>query len=191
MATLATTQIDAARVVTRDLLSELPTRWRHTAAVAARAAELSTTVEAPDRDLLIAAAWLHDIGYSPALHETGFHALDGARYLERHGWPRRVCGLVAHHSGAWFVARALGLQAELGRFTHELSAVSDALAYADQTVGPSGQRLPIRQRMTEAVGRHGSGSAQARVHGPRRAHLLAVANRVEQRLLRTRPAVIS
>jgi putative nucleotidyltransferase with HDIG domain len=188
MATLATTQIDAARVVARDLLGELPTRWRHTKGVAERAEELSATVSAPDRDLLIAAAWLHDIGYSPALHETGFHALDGALYLERHGWSRRVCALVAHHSGAWFVARALGLPAALGRFTRELSAVSDALAYADQTVGPTGQRLPIRQRMAEAVGRHGSGSAQAQVHVPRRAHLLAVANRVEQRLLRARPA---
>jgi putative nucleotidyltransferase with HDIG domain len=188
MVTLAPTQIGAARAVARDLLSDLPTRWRHTATVAARAAELSATVAPTDRDLLIAAAWLHDIGYSPALYESGFHALDGALYLERHGWPRRVCGLVAHHSGARFVARALGLQAALGRFTHELSAVSDALAYADQTVGPTGARLPIRQRMAEAVGRHGSGSAQARVHGPRRAHLLAAANRVERRLLRAQPA---
>jgi putative nucleotidyltransferase with HDIG domain len=187
MATLVTTPVDAARAVAREQLFDLPTRWRHTAAVAARAAELSVTVAATERDLLIAAAWLHDIGYSPALHETGFHALDGALYLERHGWPQRVCSLVAHHSGAWFVARALGLQAALAGFTRELSAVSDALAYADQTVGPNGRRLPIRQRLAEAVARHGSGSAQAQVHGPRRAHLLAVAARVEQRLRTARP----
>jgi hypothetical protein len=31
----------------------------------------------------VAAAWLHDIGYAPAIAEsgTGFHPLDGARYL--------------------------------------------------------------------------------------------------------------
>jgi putative nucleotidyltransferase with HDIG domain len=185
MATLATTQVDAARTLSRELLRDLPERWWHTTSVAARAAELSVTVPPTDRDILIAAAWLHDVGYSPALHETGFHALDGARYLERHGWSPRVCALVAHHSGAWFVAGALGLQQALGGFTRELSAVADALAYADQTVGPTGQRLPIGQRMAEAVGRHGSGSAQARVHGARRAHLLAAANRVEQRLRRT------
>jgi putative nucleotidyltransferase with HDIG domain len=188
MATLVSTQIGTARMVARDLLSELPDRWRHTVAVAARAVELSVTVPSTDRELLIAAAWLHDIGYSPDLHESGFHPLDGARHLERHGWPRRVCGLVAHHSGAWFVAGALGLRVALGEFPRELSAVADALAYADQTTGPAGERLPIRQRMAEAVGRHGSGSAQAQVHGTRRANLLAVARRVEQRLVQVRRA---
>jgi hypothetical protein len=182
MTQLATTQVATAQAVARDLLSDLPDRLRHTAAVAARAAELSVTVAATDRDQLVAAAWLHDIGYSPDLHETGFHPLDGARYLHRHRWSRRICGLVAHHSGAWFVARALGLQVALGDFPRELSAVTDALAYADQTVGPTGQRLPIRQRMAEAVGRHGPGSAQARVHIVRRAQLIAAANRVERRL---------
>jgi HD superfamily phosphodiesterase len=32
-------------------------------------------------DLLEAAAWLHDIGYSPEIAVSGFHPLDGARYL--------------------------------------------------------------------------------------------------------------
>jgi len=136
-------QVGAARAVAHELLSRLPNRWRHTAAVADRAAELAVTVDATDRDLL-----------------------------------------VAHHSGAWFVARAMGLQMFLSRSTRELSAVSDALAYADQTVGPAGERLPIRQRMAEAVRRHGSGSAQAQVHEPRRAYVLSAATRVEQRLLR-------
>jgi putative nucleotidyltransferase with HDIG domain len=172
--------------VAHELLSPLPKRWRHTASVADRALELAVTVAPSDRDVLVAAAWLHDIGYNSALHETGFHALDGALYLERRGWPRRICRLVAHHSGAWFLARAMGLQAVLSRFTHELSPVSDALAYADQTTGPGGERLPIRQRMAEAVRRHGSGSAQAQAHGPRQAHLLSVAARVEQRLLHAR-----
>ena len=30
---------------------------------------------------MTAAAWLHDIGYAPAVDDTGFHPLDGARYL--------------------------------------------------------------------------------------------------------------
>jgi hypothetical protein len=72
------------------------------------------------------------------------------------------------------------------RFAQELSPVSDALAYADQTVGPRGQRLPIRQRIAEAVRRHGSGSAQARVVEARQVYLLSVADRVERRLARAR-----
>jgi len=41
-------------------------------------------------DTLVCADWLHDIGYAPALVATGFHPLDGARFLEsvglRVGW---------------------------------------------------------------------------------------------------------
>lgn len=43
-----------------------------------------------DRDLLVAAAWLHDIGYAPELRDTGFHPLDGARHLEALGAPARA-----------------------------------------------------------------------------------------------------
>ncbi|MEU5430196.1 HD domain-containing protein [Streptomyces olivoreticuli] len=34
-----------------------------------------------DAELLEAAAVLHDVGYAPDLAQTGFHSLDGARYL--------------------------------------------------------------------------------------------------------------
>lgn len=51
-----------------------------------RAAELAVTVPADDRSILIAAAWLHDIGYAPGIQETGFHPLDGGLYLRRAGW---------------------------------------------------------------------------------------------------------
>jgi len=52
-----------------------------------------------DADLLEAAAWLHDIGYAPALAVPGLHALDGARYLRdaQHA-DAMLCRLVAHHS---------------------------------------------------------------------------------------------
>jgi hypothetical protein len=32
-------------------------------------------------DDLVAAAWLHDIGYAPELAKTGFHPLDGSAAL--------------------------------------------------------------------------------------------------------------
>ena len=49
-----------------------------------------------DADLLEAAAWLHDIGYAPSLVATGFHPLDGARYLRdtQHA-DAMLCRLVA------------------------------------------------------------------------------------------------
>ena len=68
--------IAKARALAKKLLrKELPERWLHTQGVATRAAELATTVAPEDRSVLIAAAWLHDIGYAPALRDTGFHPL--------------------------------------------------------------------------------------------------------------------
>ncbi len=89
-----------AASLAESLLPPLGNRWLHTQAVAERAREASPAVPAADRDLLVAAAWFHDIGYAPELRITGFHPLDGARQLERLGAPRRLVCLVAHHSGA-------------------------------------------------------------------------------------------
>ena len=51
----------------RGLLQEpLPRRWAHVQGVAARARGLAPILGV-DADLLEAAAWLHDIGYAPAL----------------------------------------------------------------------------------------------------------------------------
>ena len=172
----------AARTVAALVLMDLPERWRHTVGVVRRAGELAATVSHTDRPVLLAAAWLHDIGYGTAAYETGFHPLDGARYLDRDGWPARITGLVAHHSGADFVARRRGLADELGRYVEEVSAVADALTYADQTIGPRGDPVTIQARLAEALTRHGPDSDQAGVDTARRSYLLAVAARVEARL---------
>ena len=74
-----------AEPLARALLQEpLPRRWAHVRGVAARARGLASVLGA-DADLLEAAAWLHDIGYTPGLAATGLHALDGARYLRDAG----------------------------------------------------------------------------------------------------------
>jgi putative nucleotidyltransferase with HDIG domain len=156
-------------------------RWQHTIGVAARAAELADAVAFPDRELLVAAAWLHDIGYARSVHDSGFHPLDGARFLDREGWPPRICALVAHHSGARFVAQANGHAEALSQFVFERSPVSDALTYADQTVGPHGQSLPMEERLADMLRRHGPDSAQARVQRHREPYLRAVAVRVLSR----------
>jgi putative nucleotidyltransferase with HDIG domain len=176
--------VTAARDAAESLLSGLPDRWHHTIGVAARAGQLTGTVPEADRDLLVAAAWLHDIGYGEAAMDTGFHPLDGARLLEREGWPRRIACLVAHHSGATFVAAARGMSGALRQFPQEFSPVSDALTYADQTTGPTGQPMPMAERMADMLRRHGPDSANARAHPLRERYLRAVADRVEARLSR-------
>jgi len=99
---------------------------------------------------------------SPALVHSGFHSLDGARYLLRQGWPVRICALVAHHSGAGFLAADAQIVRELATFEQEDSSVTDALAYADQTVGPTGERLTLMERFDESLHRYGPTEADAR-----------------------------
>ena len=60
-------------------------------------------------DPVVAAAWLHDVGYSPALQDTGLHALDGAVFLAGRGVEPLVVSLVAFHTGAEFEAEERGL----------------------------------------------------------------------------------
>jgi hypothetical protein len=91
---------------------------------------------------------------------------------------------VAHHSGAWLMAREWGLAGELAAYPDEASAVSDALTYADQTTGFRGERLSIEARIADMLRRHGPGSPNARAHRLRGPLLLAAAGRVERRLRR-------
>ena len=102
-----------ARLEAERRLSPLGDRWAHTQGVVDRARALASTVPPADSELLIAAAYLHDIGYAPDVEDTGFHPLDGARWLRAQGQERLAC-LVAYHSGAWFEARARGLRRRAG-----------------------------------------------------------------------------
>lgn len=53
---------------------------------------------AAERVVLVAATWLHDMGYAPSIHTTWFHPLDGAKHLNVTAGPPG--SLVAHRSGA-------------------------------------------------------------------------------------------
>jgi putative nucleotidyltransferase with HDIG domain len=144
----------AAERLAERFVAPLGRRWRHVQAVAARATELAAALPGSEREHLIAAAWLHDIGYSPDIGSTGLHPLDGARYLRDEGWPERVVRLVAHHSGARFEAAERGLTEELSEFPFEDSPLLDALALADLTTGPAGERLTYDRRISEILSRY-------------------------------------
>ncbi len=100
--------------LSESLLSDpLPRRWAHSLGVAKRARFLGP-IMGHDAELLEAAAILHDIGYSPAIATTGFHPLDGARFLrDQEEADDRVTWLVAHHSCALLEAEERGLSGEL------------------------------------------------------------------------------
>ncbi len=178
--------VNARRLAKKLLRKKSPERWRHTQGVAKRAEELVPAVPQKDGPVLIAAAWLHDIGYAPALQDTGFHPLDGGLYLRRKGWDERLVNLVVHHSGARFVPGERGFDSKMTQFDFEDSPVSDALTYADQTVGPHGRRMTVPYRIAEAITRHGPDSPNARARVDRVPYLLAAADRVELRLEQAR-----
>ncbi|AEV83175.1 2', 3'-cyclic nucleotide 2'-phosphodiesterase [Actinoplanes sp. SE50] len=171
----------AARLLAESLLGGMGDRWLHTRGVAGRAAELAGPLGV-DADLVTAAAWLHDIGYAEPTVVTGFHPLDGADHLTRNGWPVRVAGLVAYHSGARFVAAARGLSGSLAAYPDERTVLADALTYADQTVGPSGLRVDPAARYAEVLLRHGPCSLNALVDPERGPYLRGIAGRIEHLL---------
>jgi putative nucleotidyltransferase with HDIG domain len=136
------------------LLAGCGDRWRHVRAVAATASQVGRLLLGePDRALLVAAAFLHDIGYARPLTRSGFHALDGAEYLRGHG-QERLASLVAHHSGARFEAEERGLAGQLAAFELEAGPVMDALDYADMTTGPSGEAVTFDDRIEEILRRY-------------------------------------
>jgi hypothetical protein len=150
-------QADWAEATARRLLKQsLPRRWAHTQGVAAAARALAPVL-GRDTDLLTAAAWLHDIGYAPAVTGTGFHPLDGARHLrDAEGGSGMLCRLVAHHSCAVNEAAERGLARELAvEFRPARRDLADALTFCDMTTGPDGQRLPVGQRLAEIRARYG------------------------------------
>ncbi|MCM4084173.1 HD domain-containing protein [Paractinoplanes hotanensis] len=172
-----------AQDLAHTLLRNLPERWQHSAGVAQRAEQLTGTVSNPaDAATLIAAAWLHDIGYAEDVRDTGFHPLDGGLYLRHRRWPNRIASLVAHHSEALCVASVRGLADRLAGFTREDTAVADALTYADQTVGPHGRTMTIERCLDDMLRRHGPDSPNAQAHSRRAPLLRAAGRRVEQRL---------
>ncbi|AGL18223.1 HD domain-containing protein [Actinoplanes sp. N902-109] len=176
--------VTAARQIAYDLIGSMGDRWRHTRGVAERAGELAGELGI-DHDTLVAAAWLHDIGYAGPITATGFHPLDGADHLAGRGWPLSVAARVAHHSGARFVAAARGLGEQLAVYPYDEDLITDALTYADQTVGPTGDRVTAGARHDEMLLRHGPHSWNARVDHLRGPFLLAVADRVEAALRRS------
>jgi len=165
------------------LLGLLGNRWAHVQAVAEQASRIAPAVlPADEREILVAAAWLHDIGYAPALATTGLHPLDGARHLEALGVDRRLCCLVAHHSGAAFEAEERGYSAELAAFEQEDSPVMDALIYADMTTGPAGQLVAFEARITEILERYPPGHPVHRAISRSRPTLAAAVKRSARQL---------
>ncbi|MFI9273946.1 HD domain-containing protein [Kitasatospora sp. NPDC052896] len=173
----------AWRIAEQELANTLPRRWSHSQGVA-RQAERLAPVLGPDAVLLAAAAVLHDVGYAPRLAATGFHPLDGARFLrDSHRTDERLTRLVANHSFALLEAEERGLQdfLELEFPLLEDQVLVDALVYCDMTTTPDGELTRSEQRVAEIVGRYGGDSIVGRFIRRAEPLIHAAVHRTEER----------
>lgn len=173
----------SATTAARTLLADSnPMRWCHVQGVARRAATASVLLSDQESDLLVDSALLHDIGYSPQISSSGFHALDGARYLKDAGFPERLCALVAHHSCAYREAELRGLSAELSEWVDERSVLRDALWWADMTTSPDGSTINVDDRIEEIQKRYGPEDLVTFLIRQAKPELIAAVERTEGRL---------
>lgn len=145
---------DNARALALRTLEGLPERVSHTAGVATVMSARTLQLDDQIQDELVAAAWLHDIGYAADLASSGFHPLDGAQFVSEMGYSALVVSLIAHHSGAAVEAEERGLDAELSRFPLPDSRLLDLLTFADMTTGPTGEGVTVEARLNEILGRY-------------------------------------
>jgi HD domain-containing protein len=113
-----------------------------------------------DAELLESAAVLHDVGYAATIANTGFHPLDGARFLRDLQADDRLVRLVANHSFALLKAEERGWRAQLETEFPLLQDpfLVDALVWCDMTTTPDGLPTTAAERLTEIVSRYGPDS---------------------------------
>jgi hypothetical protein len=174
--------VEAFELARLHLEHSLPRRWAHVQGVGRRARQAATLFSAEDQEVLVTAAILHDIGYAPHLAITGFHPLDGARFLAGAGATGRLCGLVAHHSCSYLEAELRGLSAELAMWADECTVLRDALWWADMSTTPDGEPTDVRDRIEEIQKRYGPDDLVTFFIRQAKPELVAAVERTEERL---------
>jgi len=134
-----------ARDVAQELLGGYPELLDHSAQAAEHAARACSQLPQSRGPEVVAAAWLHDIGYRDTLVRTAFHPLDGALYLMDGTWPDRVVRLVAHHSLACLEAPFYGVAHHLSVIEPVVGVDADVLISAD-LAGATDRLTEIRER---------------------------------------------
>jgi len=143
-----------AQTLAQSLLADDPDRLAHVRGAGMLAGMVAGALRLDQPELVVAAAWLHDVGYSPAIARTGFHPLDGALFLAREGWPEEVVFLVAHHSHAAVVAPYYGVEPHMALFEHVTGLADDLLTFSDLRAGPNGLGADPRDRVEDMRRRH-------------------------------------
>lgn len=142
--------VGRARALAADVLRDDPATLEHSSRAARAAAAAAYRIPSSRAAEVVAAAWLHDLGYAPQLQRTGFHPLDGALFLMSHDWPERIVRLVAHHSLASLEAPFYGVGHHLGVIEEVTGVDADILISADLVSG-EGDPAPTIDARLEAM----------------------------------------
>ncbi|MFC3688935.1 HD domain-containing protein [Aquipuribacter hungaricus] len=151
-------------------------RWDHVRAMGLRAEAFAGATETVS-PIVTRAAWLHDVGYAPALARTGFHPLDGATFLADNGESDEVVALVAHHSGAAYEAEERGLAKALAGLPLPSATDLDLITFLDLTTSPQGDVVTVEQRLSEILSRYPEEDPVHRAVTRSRPELIASARR--------------
>ena len=172
--------VSRARARATEILSGEPELHEHASRTARRAAELAQRIPGTRATDVMAAAWLHDIGYATPLRRTGFHPLDGALFLMGEDWPERIVRLVAHHSLAALEAPFYGVGHHLGVIEVVTGIDADILTSADLGGGAGDPAPSVAERLEAMrIEEERAGVVPADVRSERYAALLAAHRRVE------------
>lgn len=178
--------VERARLAALEMLTELPSRQAHVAGVAAVAGDVVARLRLANGELLVAAAWLHDVGYAGPIAWTGFHPVDGALWVQDQNFPAEVASLVAYHTGAEVEAEERGLSSALTQFAQPDPILLDVLTFSDLSVGPEGELVETEARVREILSRYPEGHPVHRSVSRSAPGLLATAGRVSDRLAAAR-----
>lgn len=168
-----------AAAIAEDLVGDLHPRWEHVQGVGQAAEQLARTHGVAQR--VVVAAWLHDIGYGDLARSSGFHPLDGARYLRGIGVEESIVSLVAWHTGAGQEAHSRGLLTQLSAFDEPDQDDLDALTLIDLTTSPTGTPVLPCDRIAEILTRYDPGHPVHDAVTRSRPGLLAICTRAQNR----------
>lgn len=171
---------EVAPKLASEYLSGLGRRWDHVQAVGRLAEELAAADTVSSA--VVAAAWLHDLGYAEELSTTGFHPLDGATFLMSEGVPTEIVALVAHHTGADFEADERGLSEHLAKLPEPEPDELDVLTLLDLVTAPDGTTTDPETRVAEILSRYPTFSPVHRAVTRSQDVLIASARRARERL---------
>jgi hypothetical protein len=176
-----TWSVAGAREVAESCLRDMGDRWLHVQAVGLSAEQLQKRGYDVS-NAVIMSAWLHDVGYCESVVATGFHPVDGAKWLLDQGAPSGVVALVAYHSAAHFEAEERGLGDELARFPEPDPDQLDVLTLMDMSTSPTGERVAVNERLAEILARYPEEHPVHRAVSRSRGYLAESANRAANRL---------